>query len=226
MVVEMWMTRDPITIAPETSISAAAVEMSRRHIRRLLVTENTRKGPRLIGIVSSHDVGRAFPQDLNPFSAEVWEGTLKRPVSAFMTRRVQTTTSETPIEEAALSLRIHKVGALPVLSGPRLVGIITESDIFQAFIEMIGVNTEGIRIAFDIGDDEELISTMMEISKRHGVRLASFFSLHHRDKWSGVERRLGVIRLVGRDSDQLIEEIWKSGHRVLTVLRGNRRMPT
>ncbi len=110
---------------------------------------------------------------------------------------------------------------MPVLRGARLVGIITESDIFQAFIEATGVREKGIRITFNVENDEEFIGTLLDISRCHEMRLTSFISLHHGDKRSGDAQRFGVVRLVGRESDNLLEEIWKSGHRVFSVLRTN-----
>ena len=218
MIVGMWMTQDLITIALQASVSDAAVEMSRRHVRRLLVTDATTDGPRLLGIVTSHDVARAFPPDVNPCSALAGDARVSRPVSAVMARSVRTTTPDTPIEVAARILRAHKIGALPVVRGPRLVGLITESDIFQAFIEMTGAKARGVRITFDVSDDDTAIVRVVEMSARHGMHLASVLSLRHCDKQTGNEQRLAVVRLVGGTPADLVAEIWTSGHRVLSVL--------
>ena len=218
MIVGMWMTQEPITIAPQASVADAAVEMSRRHVRRLLVTDATTDGPRLLGIVTSQDVARAFPADVNPFSAVAGDARMSRPVSAVMARAVRTTTPDTPIEVAASILRTHKIGALPVMRGPRLVGLITESDIFQAFIEMTGAKARGVRITFDAGDDETAVACVVEMSARHRMHLASVLSLHHRNTQTGNEQRLAVVRLTGETPADLVAEIWTSGHRVLSVL--------
>jgi len=103
---------------------------------------------------------------------------------------------------------------MPVLRDSRLVGIITESDILQAFIETAGVAERGVRITFDVSHDEDVVSGISEIARRHGVRIASIMSMVHDGK------RLGVARLQGPYSDRVIEDIWKSGHRIVSVEGG------
>jgi acetoin utilization protein AcuB len=219
MIVGMWMTQNPITIAPQASISDAAVEMSRRHVRRLLVADATSEGPRLLGIVTSYDVARAFPPDVNPFSAVAGDARVTRPVSTVMARAVRTATPDTPIEVAASILRIHKIGALPVVRGPCLVGLITESDIFQAFIEVTGAKAHGVRITLDVGDDETAVARVIEMGVRYSMHLASVLSLRHRNGQTGDEQRLAVVWLAGETPADLVAGIWTSGYRVLSVLQ-------
>src|SRR2546427_8875606 len=141
MLVGMWMTSGPVTVTPATSIADAALTMSRRRIRRLLVTEPSPHGQILRGIVSLHDLARAFPPDVNPLSLAATSGPTTpgsgRRVGEIMARNVRTVTPETPIEDAARVLLEHKIGAVPVVRSGVLVGIITESDIFKAFLEVI-----------------------------------------------------------------------------------------
>jgi CBS domain-containing protein len=66
MIVDMWMTGEPTTIGPKTTVAEAAVLMARGHVRRLLVVAPSVAEPRLVGIVSAGDVARAFPADVNP----------------------------------------------------------------------------------------------------------------------------------------------------------------
>ena len=214
----MWMSRELVTITPEAPVSFAVVAMSRHKVRRLLVAHETLEGPHLVGIVTSADVMRAFPADVNPFSSRAGEVKLTHQVVDVMTRPARTVVPDTPIEEAARLMRRHKIGALPVVEGPRLVGIITESDVFRAFIEVIGVEARGVRVTFELGEDEDAIATVLLIAKRHNMRVASFFSLHHSDARDLTERRLGVVRLVGDASEAVVEAIWRSGHRVVSVL--------
>ena len=113
MIVRMWMTEDVATIEPNTPIIDAAALMSRRGIRRLPVVEQRPKGPWPVGIVSATDILRAFPTGVNPFAVIV-QDTHQTPVTAaeIMSRRLLTTTPETPIEEAAAVMRDEKVGVL------------------------------------------------------------------------------------------------------------------
>ena len=112
MFVEKWMTPNPLTIQPEATISFVAMEMNRRKFRHFPVVELTGIAKRLVGIVSKYDIARGFPHDLNPFSVEVIEDSVPRPVASVMTKRVITTTPDCPVEEAARMLRSHRIGAL------------------------------------------------------------------------------------------------------------------
>ena len=90
MLVEKWMTLNPITVDPRTTVSAAAVEMGRHKLRHILVAEVSSAGKILAGIISKYDIARAFPANFNPFSVEVSAKTVPTPVSAIMTRNVIT----------------------------------------------------------------------------------------------------------------------------------------
>lgn len=216
MTVDLWMTRDPMTIAATSTISAAARKMAQRKVRRLVVVDADQ---RVVGIVSAGDVARAFPPDLNPASAVVTDRSVPAPVSSIMTRRVQTVAAGAPMEEAARLLRTHKIGAVPVLQGTRLVGIITESDLFRALVEMSEPSEPGVRITFELDEDEDVVATMLELCEGRAARIASLFSFHHRDSRTGDRRRLGVMRIAGDVPEPVVDAIWRSRHRVLSVMR-------
>lgn len=216
MTVDLWMTRDPVTIAPNTTISAAARLMVRHKIRRLPVVDADH---RVIGIVSASDVARAFPADLNPASAVVTDASVPLPVASIMTRRVHTVPSGASIEEAAQLLRSFKIGAVPVVQGVRLAGILTESDLFRALVEMSDPSDPGVRITFELDENEDVVATMLDLCSGHEARIASVFSFHHCDSRTGDERRLGVVRIAGDVPESLVDAIWKSRHRVLAVVR-------
>ena len=90
MFVEKWMTPQPTTFLPQTTISAAALAMGRHKFRHLLVAEPSSSGKKLLGIVSKYDIARAFPDHYNPFSLEVTEETVSKPISTIMVRKVVT----------------------------------------------------------------------------------------------------------------------------------------
>ena len=213
MVVGMWMTRDPHAVSPDLSISDAALEMSRRHVRRLLVVEGGQAHGRLIGIVSLKDLARAFPPDVNPYAVGAWERRPKDPIGAIMTRDPLTVTADAPIEDAARILLDKKIGALPVVSGASLIGIITESDIFKAFLEVVGGHRADVRVSFDISAGESPLQLVDHLAARHGMRIEAVLSLEHEG------RRLGVVRLAGGDADGFVDGVWRSGHRVVSVHR-------
>jgi acetoin utilization protein AcuB len=212
MLVSLWMSRPPITIRPDASIGEAAVAMDRRHIRRLLVTVDGTPAGRLIGIVSAGDVGRAFPRDVNPHSVVVADVKLTRTVREVMTARPTTVTPTTPIEEAAALLRTRKVGALPVVHGDHAVGILTESDVFRAFVEMLGVEGPSVRVTFDVAGGEDVFALVVQLARAHQMRVASVLTATHEG------RPMAVVRLAGAHAERFVDAVARSGHRLVSVL--------
>src|SRR5689334_20455579 len=131
MLVYHWMTAQPLTVQTSTPMREAVDIMTQRRVRRLPVME----GERLVGIVSRTDVLRSSPADVNPLSPVARTlPAFARPVADCMTKNPLVVAPEDPIERAAQILRDKKIGALPVVRRHELVGIITESDLFRAFV--------------------------------------------------------------------------------------------
>lgn len=220
MIVQMWMTRSPHTVGPDTPITEAATIMAKHHIRRLPVLKATLDKNILVGILAAKDVLQAFPPAVDPYSWESRAGQIQDQlgvVEQIMSRQVYTTTPLTPLEEAALVMRNNKVGVLPVLKGDELVGIITESDIFRAFISMLRVEEEGVRATFELAENNDELACTLDLARRHRMKLVSFLTLDHE------EQHLGVARVLGKDTDSFIDELWSTGHRVLTVQRAGKQ---
>lgn len=211
MIVRLWMSPSPVTIPPDTPISTAALEMARRRIRRLLVVD--RASRHLLGIVSLTDVARAFPADLNPLSVGDWRDAPAQPVSEIMTRDPVTVSIDAAIESVAALMQRKKIGAVPVMRAEVVVGLITESDVFRAFISMGGGEEQGARISFERQQGDDALGHVAAAASRHRSEIASFFSTRHEDVL------LASVRLVGGDVEAVVEEIWRAGHRVLHVER-------
>ena len=214
MFVDKWMTRDPITVAPDATLSSVALEMNRRKFRHFPVVETTTKSAWMVGIVAKYDIARGFPANLNPFSIEVTHNTVSRPVSSVMTKKVITTTPDCPIEEAAKTLYSHRIGALPVLRTNRLVGIITESDIFDAFLGMTAAKNQGVRIMVASDSGVNPVPAVLELSRRNKVDLLSLFSFRE----NRLKRRdMSIFRFGGRLPPGFLQEIAAFGFRIVSV---------
>lgn len=144
MLVREIMTPNPITATPDMSVPNALHLMEERKIRRLPVVDSH---GRLVGIVSDKDLLKAAPSSATTLS--FWEipallGNLK--VDSVMTRDVITVGEKAALEEAARLMSDRKIGGLPVMQGPDLVGIITETDLFKVLLELLGGHRAGIRL--------------------------------------------------------------------------------
>ncbi|MFN3705881.1 MAG: CBS domain-containing protein [Thermoflexales bacterium] len=128
-----WMTANPVTISPQTSLADAHRLMKQKKVRRLPVVE----GDKLVGIVALSDILEAEPSQATTLSIYELNYLLAElKVEKIMKRPVITVTPDTTIREAANLMLTHKIGGLPVMEGGRLVGIITESDIFRMIVRV------------------------------------------------------------------------------------------
>ena len=135
MLVGYRMTPDPKTVAPDVPVAEALAKMRQHKVHRFPVVDNKGK---LVGIVSQSDLLYAAPSSAT--SLNMWEVTYllnQIKVEEVMTRKVITVDNDCPIEEAARLMRQHAIGGIPVLRGGDLAGIITESDIFDVFLELL-----------------------------------------------------------------------------------------
>ena len=222
MFVGMWMTRDVITVDPAATLAHIAATMARRKIRRLPVVNATPDGAQLLGIVTHSDVLHAFPADINPFAAIAADsivtlessGRQARVYAAdLMARDPLVTAPDAPIESAAQLMRDRKIGALPVVTDGILVGLITESDIFRAMVEVFEARERAVRITFSLKPGEDILPLVAEIARRRSLRVTSFMALSHH------EPPLCVVQLAGVKLEEALEDVWKSQHRVMNVVQ-------
>ena len=206
----MCMSRDVETVAPTTSLVEGIRRMNARRIRRLVVLQNHT----IVGIVCHRDIVHSFPPHINPFSVVALdEAPALGRVDAVMKSPVVTIENDQPIESAAERMTEHHIGGLPVTHNHRLVGIITESDIFRTFSKLLSGHPGSTRITFDLTADQNVLSSLVATTRELGLDLASVISFRDGD------RRLAVARVRGGPVNPLIESLWNSGHSVLNVLR-------
>jgi acetoin utilization protein AcuB len=210
----MWMRRDFPAVKPTTSVVEAAGIMSQKRVRRLPVIEEWPDGPHLLGIVSTRDVIHAFPSHVNPFAIEGPDARLTpTKVSEIMTPTPRTITAETPIEIAAAIMCEHKIGALPVMKDRVIIGLISESDIFRAFVSMFSSEENGARITFDVTKGEDVFALVGKLAKRHQMKILSLIWTQH------DQVPVCVVRVAGENVAKMLDELWSSGHAVVNVIR-------
>jgi acetoin utilization protein AcuB len=143
MLVGNRMTPNPIIISPDLSIAEALEQMRHDKVHRYPVMD---KG-KLVGIVTDQDLLYASPSSVT--SLTVWEITYllnQVKVKEAMTKKVITVEEDCPIEDAARIMRENAISGLPVMKGKQLVGIITESDLFNIFLELFSAQEKGVRL--------------------------------------------------------------------------------
>jgi acetoin utilization protein AcuB len=166
------MSKHPLTIKEDEPISEAHEYMHDQQVRHLPVVN--RAGD-MVGLVTEDDLLKAQPSSATSLS--VWEihyliSRIK--VKDVMVRDVISTTEDTPIEEAARVMAERKISCLPVLRDGKLVGIITETDIFRFFTEMFDIRHKGVRITMETLDRAgELAKIGKAVAEQAGYIAAS-----------------------------------------------------
>lgn len=161
MLVRELMTSQPITIRPDSDYLAAIALMRAGNFRRLPVVDEQGK---LVGLVSINDLNRLQTSDASADRSKQHAfqkngGVLIR-VGEIMKRAVITISPDYPIEEAAQMMLDHQFGSLPVVEDGRLVGIITDSDIFKMFVQMLGGGGQAIRLSVQVDNKPGQIAAL------------------------------------------------------------------
>jgi len=172
MLVRERMSKEPVTITADVSVTDALRLMRERKVRRLPVLDSHGK---LVGIVSAQDLLYASPSPVSSLS--VWEMNYllaKLKVEEVMTRKVITVTEDTPLEEAARIMADNKIGGLPVMHDAKLVGIVTETDLFKTFLELLGARQPGVRVTAFISEAKGTLAKITNAISGAGGNIIAF----------------------------------------------------
>lgn len=152
MFVKDYMTQDLHTVKPTTSIQDAQDLMEKYQINRLPVIENDK----LLGLVTRESLAKAMPSEATSLSIyEVNYLLAKMSCKDVMVRKVSVIKPDTLLTEAAAKMRDLDLGVHLVMEGEELKGIITDKDIFKAFINITGHNTKGETLVIELNEDRQ-----------------------------------------------------------------------
>ena len=163
MAVKDFMTRKVVYISPDTTIAHAADMMREQKLHRLPVIENDQ----LVGLVTEGTIAEASPSKATSLSIYEMNYLLnKTKVGDVMIRDVVTISQFASLEDATYLMLKNKIGILPVVDNEQLYGVITDRDIFKAFLEVSGYGEEGVRLRFvtenKVGVLEQIIRLLVE----------------------------------------------------------------
>jgi len=208
MLVGERMSHPIISMAPDMPVHDALNMFKRERIRRAPVV----KEGKLVGIVSDKDLLNASPSPASSLS--VWEMNYllsKITVSEVMTKKVITVAEDTPIEEAARIMADNKIGGLPVMRDNHVVGIITETDLFKIFIELMGAREKGTRVTALIEEKPGQLAKITKAIAEAGGNFVAFGQFSGEDP----STRLVTFKVAGLKKDdvkkavaEVTKEIW------------------
>jgi acetoin utilization protein AcuB len=196
MLVGERMSHPVISVLPSMPINEALNLMNREHIRRTPVI----KDGKLVGIVSDKDLLNASPSQVTSLS--VWELNYlisKITVRDVMTTKVLTVQEDTPIEEAARIMVDNKIGGLPVMRGQNVIGIITETDLFKIFLELMGAREMGVRVTALVPEKPGELAELTRVISSAGGNFIAF------GQFSGESsaNRLVTFKIVGMSIEEI-----------------------
>lgn len=200
MLVKERMSQPVITVSPDLPIMEALNLMKNEKIRRTPVV----KDDKLIGIISDKDLLNASPSDATSLS--VWEINYllsQITVREVMTRQVLTVGENTPIEEAARIMADNKIGGLPVTRNGQVIGLITETDLFKIFLELMGAREDGVRVTALVPEKRGELAVLTNAVAEAG---GSFISFAQSDGADASTREV-TFKVAGLDQDHVVEAV-------------------
>lgn len=206
MYVKNYMSTDLVTITPDTTVIKALDLMRQHDIHRLPVVV---KG-QLVGLLTESVIAKNSPSTATSLSVHELNYLLNKTTAAdIMIRRVITTSPDALLEQAASEMRNMDVGVLVVMDHAQLVGIITDKDIFEAFIDINGYYTPGTRFVVEVVDDKAgILEDIGETTAKHNWSITQM-NVYHLDDKTNV-----VVHVDTQDSEEVARVFQEKGYKV------------
>lgn len=198
MSVKDFMTSKVIYVSPDTTVAHASEKMKAQDLRRLPVIENDR----LVGLITEGTMADATPSKATSLSIYEMNYLLnKTKIRDIMIRDVITVSQDASLEDAVYIMMKHKVGVLPVVDNDQLYGIITDRDIFKAFLQVSGYGEEGVRLNILLNDTIGSLEKVVRVISDRGLNIYRTVVANHKSGKILVE-----IQIEGQTDTQALQE--------------------
>ncbi|MEW6725887.1 CBS and ACT domain-containing protein [Desulforudis sp. 1088] len=209
MFVKDYMTRNPITITPETPIFQALEIMTRKKVRHLPVV----KDGKLVGIVTERGLLQVSPSPATTLSVYELNYVLaKVTVKDALVKNPVTCDPDMPIEEAARVMREKKIGSILVTEKDKLIGIITQTDMIEGLGRLFGVRRAGTRLVIETPDRIGVLSEITQFFKEKDINIISVATLELENG-----KFLLMFRISTADASSLVGELEGKGFHVVSI---------
>lgn len=212
MYVKNRMTKDPFCISVDRKISEVVDMMSENNLHRIPVV----KDGYLVGLVTAGTISRKSPSKATSLSIFELNYLLsKTSVDTIMIRDVITIHEDRFLEDAALMMLNHDIGCLPVVDDEKkVVGILTQNDVFAAFLDLLGYREHGSRICIEVKDRLGAIGEISAVFARNHCNIT------HVGVYSMVDDRANLIfRIDTVETNALEKDLLESGFKVLSFTK-------
>lgn len=206
------MTKNPMTVTADTKVDEVAHLMKKHNFRRLPVVDDGK----LVGFLSDSDLMRVAPSPATTLSRyEINSLLAKICVRDIMKKDVVSVNVDATIEEAALIMYKNKIGGMPVVSNMgAVVGVITETDIFKTFVNVMGLADGKTRITLEVTDKIGVVKDIAEIFGQAGVSIDSLITCKKEDNKYEI-----VIRGDITNIDDIKAKLEAKGYKVIHTVK-------
>ncbi len=210
MYVKNRMTKNPITISADATISEVLDLMAQKNVHRLPVVQ----GDTLIGLLTEGVIQENSPSHASSLSIHEINYLLsKTMVKDIMIRKVITIGPDALLEEAALLMKKNEIGGLPVVVGNKLIGIITVNDILGSFVDLLGFYQPGSRVVIEVSNDRSgIMADLASVFAEANINI-SHLAVYHRDDVVDV-----VVRCSSIDKYGLRVMLESKNYKVISLL--------
>lgn len=178
MAVKDFMTRKVVYISPDTTVAHAADIMREQGLHRLPVIENDK----LVGLVTEGTIAEASPSKATSLSIYEMNYLLnKTKIKDVMIRKVITVSQYASLEDAIYLMLKNKVGILPVVDNEQVYGVITDRDIFKAFLGVSGYGEEGVRARFVTEDEVGVLEHIVRLLVEENLNISNTVNIPRKD---------------------------------------------
>lgn len=212
MAVKDFMTKKVIYVSPETPVAAAADLMREHRIHRLPVIDQDK----LVGLVTEGTIAEASPSKATSLSIYEMNYLLnKTKVGQIMVRDVVTVSKHASLEDAVDLMLRNGIGVLPVVDGDVISGIITDKDVFKAFLEVSGYGEDGVRVRLIAENSVGVLEKIVHLIAEENLNISHTVNIPRRDGKIVIEVQIdGEFNL-----DQLKEKFISNGFEVDGIVR-------
>jgi acetoin utilization protein AcuB len=195
MLVVERMTAQPVVVTGDMTVKDALDTIQEQQVHHLPVVDSK---DNLVGIVAEKDLLRAKNEDL---------------LQDIMTRDVVTVTEYTALEEAARVMADHKISSLPVMRNGKLVGIVTETDLFRVFLELLGAREPGVRLTMLIPEEKGMLASVTAEIAHMGGNILALGTFLGEDPTN----RMVTVKVEGVSRDKLVAIMEALGMEIVDV---------
>ncbi len=200
MAVKDFMTKKVIYVSPTTKIAKAADIMKEQGIHRLPVIDDDR----LVGLVTAGTIEKASPSVATTLSVYEMNYLLnKTTVGEVMIREVQTISKYATLEDAVYQMRQKNIGVLPVVDNGQMSGLITDKDVFGAFLKVAGYGETGVHLRLLMPDIVGTLASVVDILAKNAIDIRSIIQINTENQKTAIE-----LQLIGKLSAQEIKNMF------------------